>query len=292
MYSSQIALTYGTRHLREELTMTAFPALPADYESTRATLHAYANAVAALPRVHAVPHPKWWHISLKVRPDGLVTESMPLPDGGAVFVRMDPRNGEIVIESSSGTRRSFPMNTGLTATEMGDALISAAAEMGLTGEYDRAKFENDDPRPYDGDDAARLFEVLVTAEAAIVGHRNRIGGEIGPIQLWPHGFDLAFEWFGTVMVPHEEDGEVTELPAQINFGFYPAGDAYCYTNPWPFDRGALLDVELPHGARWNTEGWQGSMLEYADLVGQSDGVEHLGEYAGVVFDAASPLLTR
>jgi hypothetical protein len=270
--------------------MTVFPALPADFEPTRATLHAYANAVAALPRVHAVPHPKWWHISLKIRPDGLVTESMPFPEGGALFVRMDPRSDEIVVESSRGDRRSFPMDTGLTATEMGDALIDAATEMGLMGEYNRAKFENDEERTYDGGHATALFEALVTAEAAIAGQRNRIGGEVGPIQLWPHGFDLAFEWFGTVMVPHEEDGETTELPAQINLGFYPAGDAYFYSNPWPFDGDALLGVELPAGARWNTDGWEGSMFPYADIVGHTDGVERFLEYAGVVYDAASPLL--
>jgi len=272
--------------------MTVFPALPTDFEPTRATLHAYANAVAALPRAHAVPHPKWWHISLKVRPDGLVTESMPLPAGGAVFVRMDPRNSEIVIESSRGDRRSFSMNKGLTATEMGDALIRAAGEVGLTGEYDRAKFENDEPRVYDSDQAAELFEAFVTVEAAIAKHRNRIGGEVGPIQLWPHGFDLAFEWFGTVVVPHDEGGVVTELPAQINFGFYPAGDAYFYSNPWPFDGEELLATELPEGARWNTDGWEGSMFAYEDLVGRQDGVDRLAEYAGAVFDAASPLLTR
>ena len=272
--------------------MTTFPALPVDFEPTRATLHAYANAVAVLPRVHAVPHPKWWHISLKVRPDGLVTEAMPLPAGGAVFVRMDPRNDEIVIESSYGNRRSFPMNDGLTGTEMGHALIDAAGGMGLTGDYNRAKFENDDPRVYDGDQAAGLLQAFVTAEAAIAGHRNRIGGVVGPIQLWPHGFDLAFEWFGTMLVPHEESGEITELPAQINLGFYPAGDAYFYSNPWPFDGGTLLAAELPEGARWNTEGWEGSKFEYADLVGQPDGVERFGEYAGAVFDAASPLLMR
>ena len=85
---------------------------------------------------------------------------------------------------------------------------------------------------------------------------------------------------------------MAELPAQINLGFYPAGDAYFYSNPWPFDGDALLDVALPEGARWNTEGWEGSILAYADLAGQPDGVERFLEYAGVVFDASSPLLTR
>ena len=58
----------------EPFAMFAFPPLPIDGEPTRATLHAYAHAVATLPRAHAIAHPLWWHSSLKVRPDGLVTE--------------------------------------------------------------------------------------------------------------------------------------------------------------------------------------------------------------------------
>jgi len=272
--------------------VTAFPTLPEDRRPTLDTLHAYAHAAAALPRVHAVPHPKWWHISLKVRPDGLATEAMPLADGGAAYVRMDPRLHEIVFETSGGDRRVFPMNAGLTATEIGDALIAAGKEFGLDGNYDRSKFENDDPRPYDADHAARIFEVFVTADGAIAAHRNRIGGAVGPIQLWPHGFDLAFEWYGTRTEPFTENGVTKELPSQINLGFYPAGDAYFYSNPWPFDTNDLLAAELPKGARWNTEGWEGSMLGYADVAGTPDGVERFLEYASAVFNAASPLLTR
>lgn len=270
--------------------MTGFPALPEDGEPTLATLHAYAHAVAALPREHATPNPRWWHISLSVRPDGFVTDAIRLPGGGAAFVRMDPRTGEVVFETSQGDRRSFPMDAGLTATEMGDALIAAASEFGLSGRYDRARFESDDERPYDGDDAQRIFGAFVAADAAIADHRNRISGEIGPIQLWPHGFDLAFEWFGTKRIASEDGGEATDAPSQLNLGFYPAGHAYFYSNPWPFDAEHLLRVELPHGARWKTDGWQGSILEYAELSGGVGGVDRFLDYAAAVFDAAAPTL--
>ena len=268
-----------------------FPALPADGESTRATLHAYAHAVAALPRAHALPHPLWWHISLSVRPVGLVTEAMALPDGGAAQVRMDPRANMVVFETSSGATRSFPMNAGLTATEMGDALIAAAAEFGLLGDYDRSKFENDNARPYDPDDALSLFQALVTAEGVLAIHRSRIGGNTGPIQLWPHGFDLAFEWFGTRMVATSDMAESSQVPAQINLGLYPAGNAYFYSNPWPFEAEDLLGVELPDGARWYTDGWEGSTLPYAAVAGASDGQERVLSYARAVFDLAAPGLT-
>ena len=49
------------------------PELPAAWEGTRATLHAYALAVAAIPRAYAEAHPKWWHVSLKLTDGGFVT---------------------------------------------------------------------------------------------------------------------------------------------------------------------------------------------------------------------------
>lgn len=266
--------------------------MPTDWEPTRATLHAYAHAVSMLPRVHAQVHPKWWHISLKVRPNGLTTESFPLPGGGTAFAFMDLRNHEIVLETSHGESRTFSMTQGLTATEMGGALIKAASEFGLEGDYAREKFESDNVREYHPADATTFLVALVAADRALTTHRDRIGGEVGPVQLWPHGFDLAFEWFGTKTVSHEENGEMIEQSSQINFGFYPAGDAYFYSSPWPFDRESLLAVELPPGARWNTDGWEGSVLEYAEVTDQPDGVEQFLEYVAAVHDAAAPLLTR
>ena len=275
----------------EPTAMSTFPRLPADSEPTRATLHAYAHAVAALPRAHALPNPLWWHISLKVRPDGFVTESMSLPGGGAAFVRMDPRNHLIAVETSGGESRSFPMNAGLTATEMGNALIAAGSEFGLVADYDRSKFENDDSRPYDEGVAKELFSVFVAAEGAISMHRNRLTGPVGPIQLWPHGFDLAFEWFGTRTVPAADGAETHDAVAQINLGFYPAGDAYFYSNPWPFEAGVLLEVDLHGGYEWHTDGWEGSILPYGEVANDADGADLFLAYAAAVFSAAVPTLT-
>jgi hypothetical protein len=271
--------------------MASLPELPDDLEETRATLHAYAHAVGALPRSYATFHPKWWHISLAVRPDSLVTEAFPLPDGGSAFVRMDLIRDLIVFATSHGDKREFPMNAGLTATEMGDALIAAASEFGLDGEYDRDKFESDDARAYDSAVASGFFDVLVAVQALFTEHRNTLSGEVGPIQLWPHGFDLAFEWFGTRKERYEEDGVVTEHPSQLNLGFYPAGDAYFYSNSWPFEADKLTGIELPSGARWNTEGWEGSMLTYEQIQANDDATDDVLAYAKAVYEAAAPTLT-
>lgn len=270
--------------------MRPLPKLPDSWESTRATLHAYAGAVGAIPRAFGIPHPKWWHVSLEVRPSGLVTDPVPLPTGGSVELRLDLVAHKVVIASSHGARNEIAMNAGQTGTELGDAIVAAVAELGLTGSVDRSRFENDDPRPYDEATATLMFGIFTDVATVFERHRASIDGPVSPVQLWPHGFDLAVDWFGRRTESYEENGVVTEYPSQLNLGFYAGGDTYFYSNPWPFERDELLSSELPHGARWHTEGWEGTILPYAELAGDEEGFDKLADYARTVFDVASPTL--
>ena len=182
------------------------------------------------------------------------------------------------------------MTAGLTATEMGDQILSAVGELGLTGDYDRQRFDNQQPRVYDPAAAERFLEALVRADATLKRHRQTLDGEVGPVQLWPHGFDISFEWFGTRLESFEEEGEVQEIPAQINFGFYPGEPIYFYANPWPFEAEKLVDQPLPSGAGWHEEGWQGTLLPYGDVAGDPAAEERLLSYFDEVYKIASPTL--
>jgi len=267
------------------------PPLPEKFEPTRATLHAYAHAVGALPRAHAVAHPKWWHVSLRVTPRGLVTDNMSLPDGGILNVLMDLTAHEVVVSGSDGSETRVSMTGGLTGTEMADRLIGVAAALGLEGEYDREKFENDEPREYEPQVAATYFQALANVSHIFEHHLQSLEGTVSRVQLWPHNFDLACEWFGTRVETYEEDGVTTDHPSQINLGFYAAGRAYFYSNPWPFEADTLMGNELPNGAAWHTEGWEGSILYYDRLAGDPDAATKLLEYARAVYDLAAPTLT-
>ncbi len=260
--------------------------LPENVEPTRATLHAYAHAVGAIPRAHGIHHPRWWHISLKPTVHGLTTDPVRTPDGH-VSIRMNFADHEIHLDRSGMTALVVPMDDGLTATEVGNQLIDA---VGLDDRYDRDRFTNDDERPYDRDAAAALWSVFNATALIFRDHNDEIGGEQSPVQVWPHGFDMATEWFGTKMQEYEEHGEIQTLPAQLNLGFYPGGRAYFYSNPWPFDAAALLGNELPHGAEWNTEGWEGSILYLDQVAGHADSSDKIRQYARAVFDIASPTL--
>jgi len=267
------------------------PAFPEDWEPTRATLHAYAHGVGAVPRTLAEPHPKWWHASLKVTADGLVTEPVAVPEGGTLRFRMDFTAHTVVLETEQGAGASFDMTAGRTGTEFADDLIAAAGRLGVEGEFDRSKFENDEDRSYDPAAAAAFWTAISNVAGLMETHKAAVGGDTSPVQVWPHGFDLSFEWFGTRVETYEEEGESVDYPSQLNFGFYPQGDAYFYSNPWPFEGEKLTEIELPHGAVWHTEGWEGTMLPYAEVAGDSDAEAKVAAYARAVFDAASPTLT-
>lgn len=275
--------------------MSSHPPFPSleGWESTKATLHLYSQAVGVVPRVHAPAHPKWWHVSLKVRPEGLVTDEMPFPGGGTFGLRMDLRRHKVVLSSSEGFVREFDMLAGLTATEFGDRMLDAVAELGLEGKYLRERYQNDDARHYDPEMAERYFTAVSSANRVFQQHRATLSGDVGQVQLWPHGFDLAVEWFGTRVETYEEHGKVTEYPSQLNLGFSP-GDSetgpYFYSNPWPFEADKLLDKPLPAGARWFTESWQGSIMPYSELVDDDDAEARLLAYAKAVFEISSPTL--
>lgn len=272
--------------------MTQFPTL-SGFGPTRRTLHNYVCAISAVARVHAIPQPHWWHTSLKVTPSGLLSDNIPLPTGGILAIRLDFHLRRLIAWSNDGRQESFPIDGGLSGTEMGDGLIAAAERMGLYGEYERDRFESDEPGTYDADAAQRFFAALAGADRAFKKHRARLTGDVGPVQFWPHGFDLSTEWFGTRRESYTENGKEVNLPAQLNLGFYAGEDddsTYFYSNPWPFETEQLLSAALPEGVSWHTAGWQGTLLPYVALRDDPRAEERLLAFAAAVFDIASPTL--
>ncbi|HEX9854735.1 MAG TPA: DUF5996 family protein [Acidimicrobiia bacterium] len=272
------------------MAIDALPSLPSDLEPTRASLHAYARAVGALPRVHANPHPLWWHTGLALGPTGLTTAQMALPGGGFAAARIDFTSDDVVLATSTGEAGRWSMRRGMTGTEMAEAILASAADLGLEGDYDRERFTNDGPRAYDPEVAAASFTTLLGVRDVFERHLAELPGAVSPIHLWPHGFDLAFDWIGTRTVRSDAGADDSAHPATLNLGFYPEGRAYFYSNPWPFES-ALGEVALPSGADWHRDGWEGSILYFDQVAGRPGGAADVLAYARAVFEAAAPTLT-
>lgn len=253
--------------------------LPTEWEPTRATLQRYAHALTALPRAGAPSHPRWSQVAMDVTPDGLVSAATPLGDGTELVSAIDIANHQIAI-SAGATIRVFDLTEGPTPHEVGEAVAVVAAEHGSTIEVDESRYEDDTIQEYNPAHAKAFFDVARTVAEAFEEINARISGEITGPHLWPHGFDIATEWYSDRMVDY--DG--TPTSAQIAIGWYPAGDAYFYANPWPFEE-SWADVELPGVATWNTEGWYGALLNVADIP-EGSGSEAVVALGNAVHDTA------
>lgn len=226
---------------------------------------------------------------------GAETDPIPHPSDPSTDFRLqlDLRAHAARIETSAGDSRSISLREGLSTTAFGERLLAEMEELGIAVEVDRQRFADDSPRSYDPEHAEAYRQALVSVNRVLLQHRRALPGETGPVQLWPHNFDLAFEWFGSRIVTQEEGGERKEYPAQLNFGFAPGDSShpqpYFYSNPWPF-ADELTQHPLPNGARWHSEGWSGSLLPYRELVGPS--ADRLLAYYRAVYELASPRLTE
>ncbi len=258
------------------------------FRETRAALHHYSKLLAAVAKQYAIAHPRWWHVSLTVRPEGIVTDNMPLLDGHIFNLGLDLNRHIINVRTSRGESCALDIRQHVSSVRK--EFLHVLNELGCSIETDSlapAPFDLE----YDAQQSEAFFQTLVQIEHIFQKHFVDLPSPVSPVQMWPHGFDLAGEWYGGRLQEVEENGRVQRMPAQINLGFYPGDsddDSYFYSNPWPFESDQLLSQELPDGARWHTHGWQGSILPYRELLGDPDAERKVLDYARHVFDLAAP----
>jgi hypothetical protein len=221
---------------------------------------------------------------MDVAPYGLVSAATPLQDDTELVSTINLKDHQIVI-TAGDTTRVFNLTEGPTPQEVGEAVAAIASDHGASIEPDASRYDDDSSQEYNAAHAAAFLDVATSVADAFSRVNNGIDGEITGPHLWPHGFDIATEWYSDKMVDY--DG--TPTSAQIAIGWYPAEDAYFYANPWPFED-AWADVELPGNASWNTEGWYGALLRVSD-VPEHSGVEAVVALGETVHATARESLT-
>ncbi|MEW5987878.1 MAG: DUF5996 family protein [Chloroflexota bacterium] len=249
-----------------------FPVMKfADWRPTHDTLHHYARVLGRVRRALTPYQRHWSHITLRVAADGLTTTDIPIPDGGGSTFEMllHLREHRLVIQTGGQEWWDMPFR-GQTAAELGDAALSALADLGVRVTMERSQWANDEPGVYDRAAVETYFQALSSIDEVFKQFKAELPGETGPVQIWPHGFDLAMLWFSGRQVPGADPADEEQADEQMNFGFSPGGyggipDAYFYVTAYPWPDG-LLEAALPAGAYWHTAGWRGAVLPYEESV--------------------------
>ncbi len=270
-----------------------FPEL-GDWTATRDALHGYSTVLGSIRRALSPPHPRWWQISLRVRPAGLTSGPLAAATAGpgSFELLLDLEASRLRFEANGQLRHELPLDRGASPAELGGELLGRLARLGIGIAPDRGRWAEETAAGYRRADAARYRRALWAVAATFRRVRAEVGGEVGPVQLWPHHFDLSWEWFGTRTGSWEEDGETRTAAAHVGYGFSTGDDshpgAYFYALPWPFDA-ELTGEPLPRGASWHTASWEGALLPYA-AVSAGGGSQLLTAFLRATHRAAAPRL--
>ena len=240
--------------------------LPAGWASTRGTLQGYSHALTTFPRHGAPAHPRWNHVAMVPTERGLVTAATPLADGTELVSALDLVGHRIVVHAGDD-ELEFALGEGRSPTAVAEAIRRLAAGHGSELEIDRDRVPDVDGGDYDPAHGSAFLASAHATVAAMRAMNDGLEGEIAGPHLWPHGFDIATEWYSERVVTH--DG--SRANAQIAMGWYPSEEAYLYVNPWPFED-SFADRELPSGARWHRSGWEGAKWDISVEIPIEDAV--------------------
>jgi hypothetical protein len=246
-----------------------WPSLPfAAWESTKDTLHMCTQVIGKLRLAMCPFEPEWGNVPLYVTARGLTTSPIPY-EHGTFEVLLDLVAHEVVFETSSGRRRTFP----LTARPVADfyrETMETLADLGIDVALSTRPSEVPNPVPFEKDTVHRaydptfancFFRVLSLVDVVMKEHRAHFFGRSTPVQFFWGTFDLALTRFsGRRVDPPLDKGIIWEKSGdaeQISQGFWP-GDArfreaaffaYAYPKP-PGLENATVE---PLGAEWNAD---------------------------------------
>ena len=196
--------------------MSMFPPLVlADWQETRDALHGYARVLGNIRRHMAPPSKHWWHITLSVSARGLTTTTIPAR-GMSFDLTLNPMLGQVEISTSEGGESSISFH-GQSQRSLHDAIAASLLDLGVQRSMpaDLADTEYD----YVSDAAARYWRVLSQVDSIYKEFKGSLREETGPVQIFPHHFDLSLNWFSGRLIPGADPEDAATADEQMNFGF-------------------------------------------------------------------------
>ena len=277
-----------------------------DHE-TLAILHLAAQMLGKIRVAHAPWTNHGWHVALQPNARGLATLPTAAGDGRTFTLTLDLCRHAMVLWVSDGSREEVPLNAGSVAA-LHRRLIAILEAHALPSTFngrpsevpDPIPFAEDNaPRDYNRDSAARFREALAAMLPVFARFRAGFSGKASPGHFWWGAFDLAVSRFsGRPAPPHP--GGMPGLPDRIareayshevaSAGFWAGGVtaaepffySYIYPEPDGFRR-----AKVAHGRFDETFGE--FVLPYADVRASDDPERMLSEFFDSAYDAAASL---
>ena len=251
------------------------------WKSSLQSIQVISKLIGRIRREYSPPHPHWWHISLQVDEDGLTTGEIPGQTRGDVppfRLDLDLKSNRLLL--SRGKTSVIQNLIGSNPAIVKDWLTTELTKMGIVKIPDLGEFDGTEPFSYDSDQVERIRSLLSSANKILGDFRNTLQGDCGPLQLWPHHFDLAFVRFTGQLVQGIDPSDVESSRSQVNHGFAFGDDVvnepYIYVIPYPLPDG--LTAPDSSGGQLQRDGFTGYVLPWASVVSSTDPENYLRSF--------------
>jgi hypothetical protein len=248
----------------------AWPALPDNWEPTRATLHMWTQIVGKLRLALAPPQNHFWHSTLYVTARGLTTSPMPY-GSDLVQIDFDFVDHQLLIATSSGARQRVALEPKSVAAFYAEVMASLRG-LGIEVSIYARPVEIAEPIPfaedrvhadYDAAAAHTYWRALIQADRVFKRFRGGFLGKSSPVHFFWGAFDLAVTrfsgrrapmWSGAVVNVHPHVMHASYSHEVSSAGFWVGSGApalfYSYAVPEPsgFRQAAVRPPEAAYSS--------------------------------------------
>ena len=277
------------------MTNHNFPPLDAvALADTRDACHAYTGVLGGWTASCRQRRKHWWQLSLRPSLNGFTT-GMIHADGVHFELALELASNRVRGEIAGGAGFVETLG-GQTADDLGRTVQEFLTAGGVAERFipntdagdGHAALDGNVRDGYSAEIAASFAQVWRELTAGYTDFQASIPEETSPINLWPGHFDMAMMWLGGEKIPGQDPADEEYSDKQMNFGF-SFGDGgipepYFYNTAYPLPD-AFPGLALPGDAYWHSEGFNGAVLRYRDLVSLEDPHAALQELWRSLLDA-------
>ena len=260
---------------QSDAAIRSWPEPPSDWEHTRATFHLWTQVVGKIRLVSTPMTSHWWNTPLYLTATGLTTSLIPHGVGRGFQIDFDLIDHQLVVATTSGSRRSHPLQPESVAT-FHRSVMGMLDDLGVPVKIwtmpveitDAIPFERDEKHAsYDAEQVERFWRTLVESRRVFEIFRSRYLGKTSPVHLFWGALDLATSRYSGREAPVHPGGAPNCGPQVMREAYSREVSSAGYW-PGPTGSGCYYSYVYPEPTGFRTSPVQPTQAAYQPDLGE------------------------
>ena len=251
------------------------------FKSTKETIQLCAQLLSSI-KGQFTPHQKnWEEFSLKIYAKGFTTTPIPVEtQNGIEALEFNLNFVEHKLKIFYNGKRESVDLVQPNIKSFTEKVLSKLSLYNIKPDVDE-KFLSEEQLSYNMDEVEKIWNAIRQIYFVLLEFKGKQLLETSNINFWAHHFDLAVLMFTGRLIPGQDPENWDYSREQLNFGFSLGDEGiaepYFYITAYPFPKDATIE-KLPGHMYWQTEGWNGAVMKYSELLNSENSKIILSEF--------------